>query len=334
MGLVRATRLRVCLPFLILGVLAHAAGAQRPPDKLTIGIAAVSPGQIGMFVAKEAGFFRQQGLDVELVYIRSGTEAVQAVVAGQLPISTAAGPAVINAALAGADIAWVAGLLDTLPYVLIVKPDIDTPTALRGRRLGVNRFGASADFAARFALVRLGLDPRRDLMLVQVGDRAARLAALQAGSIDGMVTDLPFTLPARRLGFRELSNLSQLGLRYPAEGVAVSRALIRAEPDLVRRVLTAVVLGIHRFKTHHDEGITALGRFLRLDNAEDLAETYAAYAPLVSAKPYLTPEGVQLVLDELAREDPRARTARPGDFVEMRFVRELDESGFIDKLYR
>lgn len=318
-------------------ILAIAVPSQeaRPAEKLTVCVIGFAPGQAGLFTAKEAGFFAAQGLDVDLVFFASGTEGVQALVSGTLSVcSGAGGPPLVNAVLAGAPLVWVGELLGTMPYTLVVSSDIAAPADLKGKRLGINRFGATPDFAIRFALRRLGLDPARDVSILQIGGQSERLAALKAGAIDGTVMSPPSTVLARKLGFRELTSMAGLGLKYPFEAIAVTKAFARERPDTVRRLLTALVLGTHRFKTDRDEGIRALRKYLKTDDMEALGEAYAFYAPIFPRKPFVPLEGVQMILDELGRTDPRAKTARPEEFVDTRFVRELDESGFLDSLYK
>ncbi len=316
----------------------EAAGASPPVlalEKLTVGVNEPSPGMSGVFWAKEAGTFQEQGLAVEFVFFAAGTEAIQALVGERLSIMTGlGGPPLVNAVLAGAELVWIAETLGTMPYTLVVAPEIAQPSDLKGKRLAISKFGSSAEFAARFALTRMGLDPRRDVSILQVGEQSVRLAALMAKSVDGTLISAPSTVVARKAGFRELTDLSRLGLRYPHEGIAVSRALLRDRPDTLRRLVKAIVLGTHRFKTDRLGSIQIFHKYLKIDDPEALNEAYSVFSKLVPAKPYLAPEGVQLILDEIAPTNPRARQAKPQDFLDMRFVRELDESGLIDRLYR
>jgi ABC-type nitrate/sulfonate/bicarbonate transport system substrate-binding protein len=303
------------------------------PERLVVGVTAVSGAAGGILAAKDQGLFAREGLDVELVFVTSAAYSLPALLSGQLGLVTGvAGPPVVNAVLAGARLVWIAELLGTMPYTLVSAPAIARVDDLRGKRIGISRLGTSSDFAARFILSRSGLDPAREVTLTQVGELSVRLAALATGSIEATVIAPEAAAAARRLGLRELADTSRLGLAYPQEGVVVPRALVETRPDTVRRFLRAVVEGTHRYRTSRAEGLTLLRRHMKL--ADDaVAETYDAYAPLIPVKPYVAPRSLQFVLDELRRTDPRAQGARPEDFVDMRFVRELDESGFIDRLY-
>ncbi len=322
-----------CVLALLL-VASHSGSQAETLEKLTIGVGAVGPDKAGLLMAKEAGFFKEQGLDVEFIFFSSSTTGMQALVGGQVPVVSLGVAPVINAVLAGAEVTVMAELVGTSPYTLVVSPEIVRPADLKGKRLGINRYGATADFALRFALAKLGLDPKRDVTILQIGETSLRLAALQSRSIDGTVIRPPENLIARKLGFRELVDMASLGLKDPSALLVVSKDTIQKRPETLRRVLTAVVLGTHAFKTRRGEAIPVLGKYFKTDDSEVLAETYAVYSALMHIQPFVAQEGVQMVLDQIAGDNPRAKTAKPDEFFDMRFVRELDESGFIDRLYK
>jgi len=308
--------------------------APAEPERLVVAVTALSGAAGGIIAAKDSGLFREEGLDVELVFVSTGAHSLPALLGGQVAVVTGvSGPPVVNAVLAGAEVVWIGELLGTMPYTLVAAPGVAGTTDLRGKRVGISRFGTSSDFAARFMLTRSGLDPARDVSLVQLGEQSVRLAAVAAGSIEATVIAPEASFAARRLGLRELADTRHLGLRYPQEGIVTTRAFLKARPDTARRFLRAVVAGTHRYRTSRAEGIQILRKHLKFPDEESVAGTYDAYAPLILVKPYVSPESIQFLLDEVAATNPRARAAKPADFVDMRFVRELDESGFIDRLY-
>ncbi len=300
--------------------------------KLRVGLAGLEAGMAGMWMAKERGFLAKEGLDVEFVFFSSGTEGVQALLAGDPAVMTVGGPPMIHAMLAGADIVVIAELLGTAPYTLFVSPNVSAPSDLNGKRIGVSRFGSASDFVTRYAVAKLGLSPVKDVTLLQLGEQAVRLAAMRAGNIDATLLDPPNTLIARRLGFRELTDMSRLGMKYPHEVLGVSRGFLREHPDLIRRLLIALIRGTHYFKTHPEDGTRCIGKYLKLEDTQALAESYKYFSPLISAKPLPSLEGIQMVLDHI--DNPRSRQLKPKDLVDARIVKELDESGFIDQLYR
>jgi ABC-type nitrate/sulfonate/bicarbonate transport system substrate-binding protein len=303
-------------------------------ESLTVSASAPSPGQCALMMARDLGLFRTQDLDVDLVFFDSGTEGVQALVGGRVPIGAVGASAVVNAGLAGADAVLIAGFVNRLTYSLVVVPEIATPADLKGKAIGVNRFGSSNDFAARLALTRLGLQPDRDVTLLQLGSAAARLAALQSRGIQGAILEPASLTVSRRLGFPELVDFSRLDVRYPLEGVAVSRSFARERPETVRRFLRGLVLGIHAFRTRPDDARQCIRTYLKVEDPEVLATVYGYYSRLAEQKPYVPLEGVRVILDEVALRNPQARAAKPEDFVDTRLLKEIDDSGFIDRLYR
>jgi NitT/TauT family transport system substrate-binding protein len=329
----RQARIRTRL-WLALALLMHGTAWPAAAETLVVAAAAPSPGQCALMMARDLGLFRTQDLDVDLVFFDSGTESIQALVGGRIPIHAVGASAVVNAGLAGADAVLIAGFVNALTYSLVVAPGIATPADLKGKAIGVNRFGSSNDFAARLALTRLGLQPDRDVTLLQLGASAARLAAMQARSIQGAVLEPGSLAASRRLGFTELVDFSRLDIRYPLEAVAVSRAFAREHPETVRRFLRGLVLGIHAFRTRPDAARQCIRTYLKVEDPEVLATVYGYYSRLAEPKPYIPLEGVRLILDEVALRNPQARAGKPEDFVDSRPLKEIDDSGFIDRLYR
>jgi hypothetical protein len=163
----------------------------------------------------------------------------------------------------------------------------------------------------------------------------AIFAALESGWIQGAMLSAPFTGKAKSIGLPLLADLQMLGLEYQHTGLATTEALIRARPDLVRSIMKAYVEGIHYYKTHRPESFAILAKYLRQADPEALTEVYEDIGlALTPEKPYPTLRGIQVMLRELAGKDPRAKSARPDDFVNLAFMKELDSSGFIDRLYK
>src|SRR5262245_53908996 len=199
------------------------------PDKLVVGVTAAAPPAGGILAAKEHGLFREQGLDVEFVFVSTATLSLPALLSGQVAVVTGvSGPPVVNAALAGGDVVWLAEFLGTMPYALVAPATIGRVADLRGKRIGVSRLGGSSEFAARFMLARSGLDPARDVTFVQVGDTSTRLAAMPV-SIDATVMGPEWIIVGRRLGLRALADARSQGLQYPQEGIVTTRAVLKAD---------------------------------------------------------------------------------------------------------
>ena len=303
--------------------------------KITIAYAGTSSNQAAGWVAYEAGFFRKYGLDVQLVHVVGGPKAVQVLLSGDAAVVQAPGPPVLQSNLQGSDVVFIGGLLNTMNYQFIVDKGIQRPDDLKGKSTAVSRVGSSSDFATRFALDKYGLVPGKDVTIVEIGTQPERFAALEAGRIQGVMLEVPLTLKAKKMGFKVLADLQMLGLEYQAAGLVTTQALIKSRPDVLRNIMKAYVEGIHYYKTHPKESIAILQKYLKTDDVEALKETYEAIGlTLVPEKPYPSLRGIQMILGELAPKEPKARTAKPEQFVDLTFIKELDTSGFIDRLYK
>ena len=287
-----------------------------------------------LWITFDRGLFRKYGLDVNLVFIESGSTAAQGLATKQVAFAQMAGAAVLQSRLRGSDLIMIAGFLNTMDYQLMVNRDITRPDQLKNKTLAVSRFGSSSDFATRYALERFGLVPERDVTILEIGSQPARFAALEAGKIQAAMVAVPLTAKAKAFGFHTLADLQMLGLEYQHTGLATTRELIRLRPDLVRSVLKAYVEGIHYYKTHRDESLAILAKYMQASDPTMLTELYDNLGlTLTPQKPYPTLRGIEIMLRELAAKDPRAGRAKADEFVDLSFVKELDDSGFIDRLY-
>jgi ABC-type nitrate/sulfonate/bicarbonate transport system substrate-binding protein len=316
---------------------AHSAEntADRPMEKLTIAYSSVSGNMATLWITQERGFFRKYGLDVQMVFIESGATAVQSLVSKDVGFVQMAGAGVLQSRLRGSDVVMVAGFLNTLDYQLMVDKSITRPEQLKGKTMAVSRFGSSSDFATRYALDKFGLVPDKDVTILEIGSQPARFAALETGKIQAAMVAVPLTLKAKALGYHALADLQMLGLEYQHTGLATTEALIKSRPDLVRNVLRAYVEGIHFYKTHRAESIQVLGKYLKTNDTDVLNEVYQDLGvTLTPQKPYPTLRGIEIMLREMASKSPKTRPAKPEEFVNLTFIKELDSSGFIDRLYK
>jgi len=324
--------------FLTCGVgNAKAAEGSAPQDlkKIVISYASIAPHQAPVWIAYEAGIFRKHGLDVQLLFVESGTLSVQTLVSGDVMAANTSGAAVIQSALQGSGVVLIAGFLNTFDYKFMVSHDITRPDQLNGKVVAVSRIGSSSDFATRYALDKYGLIPDKDVAVIQIGSQPARFSALESGKISGVMVSIPVTAKAAKMGFNTLADLQMLGLEYQQNSLAVSEKLINAQPDLVRNILKAHVEAIYDAKTHRKEAIAILAKYLKTDDADALQEAYeACVQALIPQKPYPSMRGIQTILRELGNKNPAARTAKPEQLVDVSFLQELDRAGFIDQLYK
>jgi len=288
-----------------------------------------------LWITHERGFFRKYGLDVQLVFIESGTTTVQSLISKDVYFAQMAGAAVIQSRLRGADVVMIAGVINTLNFKLYVDKSIKQPDQLKGKIVAVTRFGSSTDFALRYALERYGLAPEKEVTILQAGNMPAILASLETGKIQGAMLSAPFTLRAKNMGLPLMADLQMLGLEYQHTGLATTQAFIKARPELVRSVMKAYVEGIHYYKTHRAESLAILAKYLRTSDTDVLTEVYEDVGlRLTAEKPYPTLRGIGIMLRELAATNPKITAARPEEFVDLTFIKELDGSGFIDRLYK
>src|SRR5918996_2614055 len=332
----RLAILVVILTFLLSTALIAAEGpAERPLEKVTIAYSSLSGNMAPLWIAHERGFFRKYGLDVQPVFIESGTTTVQSLISKDVLFAQMAGAGVLQSRLRGSDVVMIAGVINTLTFKFYVDKNIKQPDQLKGKTVAVTRYGSSTDFALRYALERYGLTPEKDVAILQAGNMSAMVAALESGKIQGAILSSPFTLRAKNMGFPLLADLQMLGLEYQHTGLATTQALIKARPDLVRNVMKAFVEAIHYYKTHRSESLAILAKYLKTTDAEVLAEVYEDIGlRLTAEKPYPTLRGIGIMLRELAATSPKTAAARPEDFVDLTFIKEMDSSGFIDRLYQ
>lgn len=309
------------------------ADGASPLEKITLAHSTISGSQSIIQVMKDHGIFERNGLDVQVLFIAGGPIVVKSLLTGDTQAVMTAGPASILASLGGADTVTVVGLLHTMDHTIIARPGITRPDELRGKMLGVNQIGAADDFGLRYALRRWGIDADRDAQVRALGGQPARYKAIQAGQIDATAIQPPLTAQAREAGFTALAALADLGLEYQGTCVVTTRTLIKTREDAIRRLVKAFVEGIHFMKTRRAETMKSIGAFMKLQDPKALEETYAQYTRLIPRAPYPTAAGVRTILEDLAAKHPRARGARPEDFIEPRFVRELDAEGFLRRLY-
>jgi NitT/TauT family transport system substrate-binding protein len=311
------------------------AGSAQALKKVVIGYSGISPSQAPAWVAHDQGFFRKYGLDVQLIFIEGGSRTVQTLISGDVIAAQVAGSSVLQSNLKGSGVVLIGGFLNTMDYKLVVSRDITRPDQLRGKAVAVSRIGSSSDFATRYALNKYGLTPDKDVTVLQIGSQPARFSALETGKIQGAMIAVPLTGKAAKLGLNILADLQMLGLEYQHTGLAVNETLIKSQPDLVRNILKAFVEAIHYMKTHRRETMAVLAKYLKTNDPDALEDSYdSVIQALIPEKPYPTLKGIQIMLREMAAKEPAARNARPEQFVDLTFIKELDTSGFIDQLYK
>jgi len=313
-------------------VIAGAAHAQL--IRLKTSYSALTANLTAYWLAKEAKLFEKHGLDVQVVLIESGVTTVQALTAGETQIAMGGGTVAVSSNLAGSDVISIASIESRLPYALLAQKEIKTIDQLKGKRLAISRFGSASDLGARLILQRYGLSADKDVTILQVGGTSTRLSALSKRSVDSTILTPEFFNVAKKAGFTILAEPTQYEIPFPQLEVITSRAFVKSQPDIVTRYLRAIVEGIHMVKNNPEPSIRAMSKYLRIDDREALEEVYRLYRELYPPVPHPSPAAIQTQLTWMAEKDPRAKAAKPEQFIDGTILREIEKSGFVSRLYQ
>jgi NitT/TauT family transport system substrate-binding protein len=284
------------------------------------------------WLAKEVGIFKKHGLDLDTIFINGSVRGIQSLIAGDLGYTGAVGTAVINAKLAGGDVAIIQSQMNTLPYFIIGNANIKSPEGLKGRSAAVHIPGTSADFAMRLALTKVGIT-YKDIKAITVGGAPARLAAVTQGQTDFTVVTDGERIQGEKMGLKVIIDMAKLNVPFQFNCSVTTRKKIRENPDEVRRVVWSMAEAIHFFKTNKEESIRVMQKYTRGLPRDVLEGAHAANSELLVEDTYPTIDGLKMTLEVQALTDPRASKAKTEDLVELRFVDELRKSGFLNKLY-
>ena len=303
-------------------------------DNLPIGYTAITGIKAGLWVAEEAGIFEKYNIQPHLILITSGSKMVQAMLGGDLPLAGAAGNAAVDAALAGADIVMIGALAKVPAFYIMASPEIKSIEDLRGKAVGVTRFGSSTDFTIRYLLRKHGLNPDRDVTMIQAGDLFAAAAMLKTKAIVAAPFSSPTNLRAQEAGARVLMNMGEAGIYFPHDAWMARRSYINANEDLIRRFMKGYSEGVAKLFSDPDLSRRAIRRFTRATDSKIVDAVYQYAVDYVEKIPYNTREGIVEVLNQAAVRNPKAKDAKPEAFYDDRFVKELDVAGFYKQLYK
>ena len=328
---------KLCISMVFLMVLA--AGAPQlhaqPLEKLRLVYSAIAGSQASFWIPYEAGIFRKHGLDVELLYVSGGGRAAQVVQSGEVPIGTFTGGAVVNANLAGGDLVIIASSLNVFTFVVMAKPEIRRVEDLKGKKIGISRFGSATDFGLRFVEAQWPIKRQRDFAVIQMGGVTDILAALKTGAVDAGVINAELAILARRDGFREVADISKMGLSFPTSSIVTTRSYIKRNENTVRKFVRAYADGVHYGKTQRTLSVQVMSKYMRNNDVALVNDLYDLYIIQHIARiPRPAPEPVKTILDQMAETDPRVANLKPEQFIDARFFQELDKEGFFQKLWK
>ena len=304
-------------------------------ERIKLDYSSVDTSNAVWYAAQEAGFFKKHGLDAQLIFIPSTTTAVSSIIAGDVPVGNAAGSGVASAAVGGANLLMVACFLNTLPYELVVQESIKSADDLRGKSVGISRVGSASDVAARVLIKGLGLEPVRDVPILQVGGAPERAGAFKSGRIAGFPSPPGVIELAQGMPHRILISTADFQKRFefPYICATTTKPYLAAHRDTVRRTLMALIESTAFFKTHKEESKKIIAKFSRQNNPAYLESSYNTVAKLYDRVPLITREGTEAQIKDALARKPGA-TLRFEDIADDSIVREIEKSGFIDKLYK
>lgn len=319
--------------FLLFSLVSSSALAQGKPEKqrMRIGYAARAVTHSIPFLTNEAGFFREEGLQVEVVRT-AGAVSPMALISGDTDFATMSAYLLIPVSVKNGDVVMLGGLTRFASMSLVARPEIRSAKELAGAVIGLQRPGDAYEKNARSALQHLKLNPDKDVKFLYLGSNEAMWLALEARRVSATMISPPATLFARKAGMNFLVNLAELKIEYQGATFAMRRSHMRNNPNLTLRAVRAMVRGIHFFKTRREETMKILAKFLGTNDREALIESWESGDEMPS-KPYAVESAVQAVINHLAEGDPKYAQHKPAEFIESGPLAELDRSGFIDRLY-
>lgn len=289
---------------------------------------AVSGVSGGAWAAIDGGYFAAEGLTVEPVHIASSSRAVPALIANEAQFSNLDGNLLVQASLQGADVVGLLAMTNRLVFSVMADPSVSSGPELKGKRLGITRIGSTTHTAALQALSLWKLEPDKDVALIQLSEVPAILSGLQAHQVDAGIVSPPTNTQARASGFKELINLATDGPEYAAVEVGSTRQYANDHPEQVLAFARGYAKGLQRFKTDRAFALQVLAHYFELSDDAVLVDTWEQFSKYLEETPYITTPGMQKIIDELVASEPKAKGAKPEQFLDQRVVAQLDQQGF------
>ena len=317
---------------LLLSFAAHAPAAER----LTIATSALNMLTTPLWVAHDRGLFHKYGIEVETIYIPSGTMAIQALLSGDIKVVMAAGSPVVNANLQGAPVRIIAGTVNFYPLAFFSAPDIHDPHELRGKKVAVTRAGSSSHTATVILLRKFGLEEGKDYTILQLGSTQNRLVALTKGLIQGTTLSAPESVMAKNAGMKVLipvGEMKKLGVIIQHQAIAASEKSLREFRPATKALLMGYLAGVREVYRNKEATMQSLGKYTRITDPQVLSASYDESFEAIEKEGALNEEGIQVILNETAKTDPRALKAKASQFFDPSLLQELSKEGFFKTLW-
>ncbi len=314
--------MRLRLISLLLFLLALLVSVSDAPAQLT----SVKVGHNGFsdesvfYLGREVGIFKKHGIDLELIYIPGGSLSMQALIGNSLDLLLAGGTPLVYAQLKGADLRMIGGVNNLLPYVLVTRENITSAEQLKGKKVGISRFGSNTDFVVRLAATQLGLNPKTDIQIIQAGGQEACVVALNTGAVDATVLTPDVAFIARKLGFHALLNFVDKGIEYQHVGIGSRVDYLKSHSDTARRFMRAYLESIRYYFSHKQEAIKKSMQLLKVEDRQVGEISFELRQKTMPTDGKPTVKGMQLVLDAAAEDDPKAKTLTPQQLIDLSFL--------------
>jgi NitT/TauT family transport system substrate-binding protein len=302
-------------------------------EKLNVVYSSISGASVSTWAPKEAGIYKKYGLEVNLIYV-AGSQAITTLIAGDAQVVQGSGAAAISARLAGSEVKIVGNVINVIPMSLVVTPDINGPQDLKGKTFGVSRFGSLTDVGLRKAVAEWGLDPAKDIKMIQTGGVPENLLFMQQGVIKGGLISSPTLEKAKELGFKEMLNLAHINYRFPGTALVATDAFIKNHSQILNRFLKATLEGIKFAKANPDFTVRVLAKYTRTPDTKLLESAFRTYVlGYIRDVPTVSANEVETALEEIAARIPRAKGADPKTFYDPAPLDQLAKEGFVNQLY-
>jgi len=301
--------------------------AAQTPDKVRLGYSGTGINNYVLQIGKRLGIFRRNGIDLEVVYVNSGSLLNQALIAGTFDVSFSQGSEAMLAKLRGADMRIVAVIANRFNHVYLSAPSITSIKQLKGKKVAVSRFGSGSHFQTNLALKEGGLDPEKDVTVFQIGNSGARMAAILSGTVDGTIMAADFVPKAKKEGFNILVDLADAKIEYPFLALHMIGSYIDRNMKITEALIRGMSESIRALQSDPANAKIAIKTALKTDDAETIDYALARSVRVLNPRPFPTAAGIQTVLDELAKET-KGKTYKFDDFVDMRALRALEKEGF------
>jgi len=302
-------------------------------DQPIVGIAGPAINMIYSFVARDAGLLKKYDIEPKLVVFDSGSVLAQAAMSGDAKMSVTSGPVTIASRTQGADAIMIASCVNTPPYSIVAAKGITRWDQLKGKRIAMSRFGSGTDTSLRLVLRKFGIDASKDLIVLQLGSQPSRYQALIAGKIEATIISPPLDLMAKKDGFNILVNIPDLGIPYPQQTVETTDRFVREHPQTVKNFLKGFIEGVHFAAKNKEHTKKAILKYLQTSSDPEILEaTYQSYVQVTDYTGYPNLEGIRNAMDEVALRVPAVKNKKPEDFINTRFLKELEKEGFFKSL--